>query len=127
MMSRELDGGWLQRVPVNQEEYTGKLEGGDIQIDFKGCFLYASNRGNASEIVVFAIDKVSGFLDFRQRIAAAGESPRSLLISEQLGLLLVANEQSNHVAIFRLNTDGTLESTGNDLRVPAPACLKLMG
>ena len=116
--------GCLQRVPLTQEGYCGKIEGGDIQIDARGSFLYASNRGDANEIIVFAIDPVSGLLASHQRKGAAGLSPRSILISHQPDLLLVANEQSDNVSIFRLNADGKLEFTGNHLKVSAPTCLK---
>ena len=121
----DLGGGWLQRLPLTQDGYSGKLEGGDIQIDASGRFLYASNRGNANEIIVFEIDPVSGLLDFRQRIGAAGLSPRNILINRQLSLLLVANEQSDNVSIFRINADGTLEFSRDYLQVPSPTCLKM--
>lgn len=100
------------------------MEGGDIQVDAEGRFLYASNRGSANEIVVFEIDGVSGTIDFRQRVGAAGLSPRSLLIGRQQDLLLVANEQSDNVSVFSINEDGTLNFITNDLQVPAPTCLK---
>lgn len=120
----EPSGGWLQRLALTQEGYCGKMEGGDIQVDAEGRFLYASNRGSANEIVVFEIDGVSGTIDFRQRVGAAGLSPRSLLIGRQQDLLLVANEQSDNVSVFSINEDGTLNFITNDLQVPAPTCLK---
>ncbi|MDQ0639955.1 6-phosphogluconolactonase [Pedobacter sp. W3I1] len=115
--------GWLQRVSLLQEGYSGKTEGADIKVHPNGAYLYASNRGNANEIVVFSIERISGQLFFLQRIGAAGLSPRGLHICEQEGLLLVANEQSDNISIFGLQSDGTLKFTKEELRVPCPTCI----
>jgi 6-phosphogluconolactonase len=117
---------WQQRVSVLQEGYQGKAEAADIQIHPNGRFLYASNRGDANEIIVFAIDQTNGEISFIQRIGAAGLSPRSVLICENEKLLLTANEQSDNVSIFVMNDDGTLEFTKEYLQVPCPTCLKTL-
>jgi 6-phosphogluconolactonase len=115
--------GWSQRISLLQEGYSGKTEGADIKVHPNGAYLYASNRGNANEIVVFSIDRVSGQLFFLQRIGAAGLSPRGLHICEQEGLLLVANEQSDNISIFELLSDGTLKFTKEELHIPCPTCI----
>jgi 6-phosphogluconolactonase len=118
--------GWLQQISLLQDGYTGKIEAADIHMHPGGSYLYASNRGDANEIIVFQIQPVSGSLNFVQRIGAAGLSPRNLLICEHQGLLLVANEQSDNISIFNLNSDGTLEFTKEHLQVPCLTCLKSM-
>jgi 6-phosphogluconolactonase len=122
--AEEFGAGCLQKISLLKDGYSGKMEGADIQVHSNGRFLYATNRGDANEIVVFAIDPLSGHLSFQQRINAEGLSPRSLLICEQQGLLLVANEQSDNVSIFELRSDGFLQFTGSHLQIPAPTCLK---
>ncbi|HEX8608968.1 MAG TPA: lactonase family protein [Pedobacter sp.] len=116
--------GWQQRVSLVQDGYFGKIEAADIQVHPNGRYLYASNRGDANEIVVFSIEPENGRLTFLQRIGAAGLSPRCLLICEEQGLLLAANEQSDNVSIFKLHSDGTLEFTREHLEVSCPTCLK---
>ncbi|AOM78866.1 lactonase family protein [Pedobacter steynii] len=120
----EPDNNWLQQIAINPSGYSGKIEGGDVQVDVTGRFLYASNRGDANEIVVFKIKPLTGKLQFRQRISTAGLSPRSILICEQCGLLLAANEQSDNVVIFKIQHNGSLELTPNQLHIPAPTCVK---
>lgn len=122
--TQEFGYGPLQKVSMVAYGYTGKIEAADIQIDSLGAYLYASIRGDANEIVSYAIHPVSGRLKFIQRIGAAGVSPRSLLICEQQGLLLAANEQSNNISFFKLMGLGKLELMGKSLQVTAPACLK---
>jgi 6-phosphogluconolactonase len=116
--------GWQQKVSLLQDGYCGKIEAADIQVHPNGNYLYASNRGDANEIIVFSIQPENGQLTFLQRIGAAGLSPRCLLICEEQGLLLAANEQSDNVSIFKLQIGGTLEFTREHLEVPCPTCLK---
>src|SRR5215217_2178945 len=116
--------GCLQSVSLLQEGYAGKIEAADIQLHPSGAYLYASNRGDANEIIVFSVHPVSGHLQFLQRTGAAGLSPRSLLICEQQELLLAANEQSDNISIFKIRNNGTLEFTKVHLQVPCPTCLK---
>jgi 6-phosphogluconolactonase len=117
--------GWLQRISLLQEGYSGKAEAADLQINASGSRLYASNRGDANEILVYSIDPLNGHLEFIQRTGAAGLSPRSLLICEEQSLLLAANEQSDNISVFRINGDGTLEFTRAHLQIPCPTCLKI--
>lgn len=121
---QDLNKGWLQQISLVQAGYSGKVEAADVQLHPDGTVLYASNRGQANEIVIFSIDPLNGQLEFMQRIGAAGLSPRSLLICEQQGLVLVANEQSDNISIFNLLDNGCLEYTGKHLEVPCPTCLK---
>jgi 6-phosphogluconolactonase len=122
--TEEFDKGWLQQVSLLQDGYTGKIEAADIQIHPNGGYLYASNRGDANEIIVFYIHPISGKLEFLQRIGAAGISPRNLLIFNQLSLLFAANEQSDNISIFNLKNDGRLSFAREHLQVSCPTCLK---
>ena len=113
----------IQQISLTQTGYSGKLEGADVQVDANGKFLYATNRAEVNEVVVFKIQQ-NGQLEFIQRIGAAGLSPRNLLICEQENLVLVANERSNTISIFLRNIDGTLEFTKAQLGLPSPTCVK---
>ena len=113
----------VQRISLTQPGYSGRLEGADLQVDNQGEFLYATNRGDANEIIVFQIQQ-DGQLEFLQRIGAAGLSPRSLLICHQHNLVLVANEQSDNISVFKRHTDGRLEFMKSHLHLPCPTCVK---
>jgi 6-phosphogluconolactonase len=113
----------IQQIPLARQGAKGKTEGGDIQVH-TAWFLYASNRGDANEIIAFMIDPESGKLQLLQHIGVDGVSPRSILICEQEGLLVVANEQSNNVSFFKIQNNGFLELTSEKLLIPAPSCIK---
>ncbi len=115
--------GWLQKISLLQDGYSGKIEAADIKVHPNGAYLYACNRGNANEIVVFSVEPISGQLFFLQRTGAAGLSPRGLLICEEQGLLLAANEQSDNVSIFKLLPNGMLEFSKEHLQIPCPTCV----
>jgi 6-phosphogluconolactonase len=124
--ANEFNTGWLQKVSLLQEGFTGKIEAADIQINHSGSHLYASARGDANEVIVFSVEVITGQLKFLQRIFAEGLSPRSLLLCEQQDLLLAANEQSDNVSIFKVRSDGTLQNDREQLRIPCPTCVKAM-
>jgi 6-phosphogluconolactonase len=120
----EWNTGGLECVSIVQQGYAGKIEGGDIRADESGQYLFASNRGDANEIIAYRINSQDGKLTFYQRIGAAGLSPRNLLVLSRYNLLLAANEQSNSISVFRFKPDGQLEYTSQHLNVCAPTCLK---
>jgi len=124
--AQNLKDRWLQKVSLVQNGYAGKIEAADIQLHPNGGFLYATNRGDANEILVFQVDPINGQLEFLQRIGAAGLSPRGITICEQQGLLLAANEQSDNISIFKLLDNGLLEYTREHLQVSCPTCVKTM-
>lgn len=117
---------WLQQISVVAATYKGEIAAADITVHPTGKFLYASNRGEANEIVAFRIDQRNGNLVFFQRISAEGSSPRSLAISADGKTLLAANEQSDNITIFRISPDGRLKYTGRELKVAKPACVKFI-
>lgn len=118
--------GWLQKVSLHKAGFRGKIEAADIQINHIGSHLYACTRGDMNEIIVFSVEVTSGRISILQRISAFGVSPRSLLLCEQEGLLLAANEQSDNVSIFTVRSDGTLENYGEQLEIHCPTCVKCM-
>ena len=46
----------VQTVPMTAPGFKGKIGGGAIHLSPDGRFLYATNRGDANEIVTFAVD-----------------------------------------------------------------------
>lgn len=124
--ANEIKNGWLQKVSLRKDGFTGKIEAADLQINNSGGRLYACSRGEANEIMVFSVQVMSGQLKLLQRISAGGVSPRNLLLCEQENLLLAANEQSDNVSIFKIQRDGTLKDDGEQLHIPSPTCIKAM-
>lgn len=123
------DGGDLERIQtVSMLDDDDKCEasGGDIHVSPNGQFVYASNRANTNEIVVFKINQTDGVLSFVQRISSGGKEPRNFVIDPTGNFLLVANQKENNVTVFKIDaSEGTLSQTDIWAQIDSPSCLKL--
>lgn len=118
----------VQVTPTTPLNYKGQPGSADIHISPDGKFLYASNRGNLNNIVIYSIDKKTGFLTKKGEIASGGKSPRNFMIDPSGNFLLAANQQSDNIVVFKRDKiTGLLKRTGQELKVPAPVCLKMIG
>lgn len=87
--------------------------------------MYASNRGDANEVVIYAIGK-RGQLTLLDRQSVLGKTPRNFAIDLTGNFLLVANQASDEVIIFKRNrTLGLLTPTGEKIVVDKPFCSTL--
>ena len=106
-------------IPKGFTEETGSA---DIQISADGKFLYASNRGNANDIAVFAIQK-DGKLVHKSQVSTEGKGPRAFVIDPSGKWVLVGHQYTNNVVIFKRNqVTGALTDTGKRIDVGAPVC-----
>lgn len=116
----------IQRVSSHPEGYKGDIGSADIHVGSGGKFLYASNRGDANSIAIYAIDPATGKLSIKGFQSTMGKGPRNFMIDPSGKFLLVGNQRSNSVIIFRIDpATGLLTDTGKKLEVPAPVCLKM--
>jgi 6-phosphogluconolactonase len=115
-----------QTVEMNSLDFKGKSSAADLHVSPDGKFLYASNRGDANQIVVFAIDSKTGKLNVRSRHSTLGKTPRNFVIEPSGKYLLVANQGSNKIVVFERNSKtGFLQPTGHVIEVGKPVCLVL--
>ncbi len=112
------DGSFTTRHTVSTLPggYKGASQAAHIAIDQAGRRLYVSNRGHDS-VAVFALD-AAGVPSLIQHIPSGGNWPRFLLVLEAQRRVVVGNERSGTLAIFRIESDGRLASTGQTLPVP---------
>ncbi len=90
-----------------------------------GKFLYVSNRGAANELLVFAIDPVSGELKELQRRSVEGDHPREFSLDPSEEFVLVANQKSNQIVVIeRDRQTGLLGKTVQKLPFDAPSDIK---
>lgn len=95
----------------------------DIHISPDERYLYATNRGTANDITCFRIQK-DGSLKFIQQSSVLGIGPRNFTITKDGNYLLVANQKSNQIVVFKRNkTTGELTDTGLKIELQAPVCL----
>ncbi len=105
-----------QSVSTLPAGFAGLSQAAHIAIDRAGRRIYVSNRGHDS-IAVFALD-AEGMPTLLQHIASGGTWPRFFLLLEGEHRLVVANERSGTLAVFRVGGDGRLVATGHALSVP---------
>jgi 6-phosphogluconolactonase len=117
----------FQVISLVPDGYTGKIGAADIHVSPDGLFLYASNRGDANEIIVFSIDQESGQLTFVERKPSMGKSPRNFMIDPTGKFLLVANQSSDSIIVYRIDkATGKLTLTNQRAEVGNPSCLKFV-
>ena len=124
----EYNGGktnMLQKVSIMADGSTKFASSADIHVSPDGLFLYATNRGDVNEIVVYAINQETGLLTFVDRQGTGGNHPRNFVIDPTGNFLLVANMHSNNVIVYKINrTTGKLMQTNNRIELDSPSCLK---
>lgn len=116
----------IQRLSSHPKGYKGDIGSADIHVSPNGKFLYASNRGDANNIAIYAIDAASGKLSIKGFQSTEGKGPRNFMIDPSGKFLLVGNQRSNSVIIFKIDPQtGLLTDTGKRLEIPSPVCLKM--
>jgi 6-phosphogluconolactonase len=106
----------LETVSSLPEGFKGKNDSAEIVSD-------ASNRG-PDNIAVFAVDSAKGALRLVEHVPTKGKAPRNIAIDPTGKYLFAANQESNNIAVFRIDAKtGRLSDTGQVLDVPSPVCI----
>ncbi len=115
-----------QTITMLAPDYKGRVGAADIHVSDDGKFLYASNRGEANEIVIYSIGK-KGMLTYAGRASTLGKAPRNFVIDPSGKFLLVANQDTNEIIFFKRDPKtGLITPTGNKIQVSKPVCLKFV-
>jgi len=127
VFEKEQPDKWIFRYTVANNLVPNGREAADIKIDRSGRYLYASNRGDADEIIIFAINEHTGALKEIQRIPSGAKGPRYLAIDPSGNYLFAANEKGNSVTSFEISPqNGKLSYRGVAAQVNAPTCLQFV-
>jgi 6-phosphogluconolactonase len=117
----------VQTVSTLPAAFKGMISGADIHISPDGKFLYASNRGDLNNIVYYAIDAKTGKLLRKGQQSSRGKAPRNFMIDPTGNFLLVANQDTDNVVVFKRNqVTGGLKPTGEEINISMPVCLKML-
>ncbi|MFZ0630714.1 MAG: lactonase family protein [Acidobacteriaceae bacterium] len=112
----------LQTISLVPEDYHGETAGCDIAVTRDGRFAYAINRFYDSA-ETFSIAK-DGKLTLLARSSCGGKTPRHLALDPTEGFLLVANQDSDNIAVFARDAKtGKLEESGKSYPRVKPQCL----
>lgn len=111
----------IQTISINRADFNGYNCAAELKITNDGRFLYATNRGDANVITLYAIDEENGKLQAKAHYDTKGVGPRNFTFSPCNQFVFVANQHSNEVIVFtRDQTSGELTSTNFRLDVPQP-------
>lgn len=79
----------------------------DIHVHPSGKFLYVSNRqADASNLAIFAVDPASGRVQLLGHELTHGRTPRNFALDPEGRLLIVGNQDSKEIALFRVGAGG---------------------
>ncbi len=111
------DQEFVRTLPAN---YRGSSTTAEIQLSDDGRFIYASNRGHDS-IVTMALDD-RGLPCEPSWVPTHGVHPRFFCFDPTGKWLLVANQQSDNVAVYPI-VEGRPTKVARIASVPTPTCL----
>jgi 6-phosphogluconolactonase len=115
----------MQTISTLPKDFTGEDNSAEIEVDAKGRFLYASNRGHDS-IAVFAIAK-NGRLAPVEIVPTQGKAPRSFKIDPTGAYLFAANQDTGSIVQFRIDPKtGRLTATGKKVELFKPVCIQFL-
>lgn len=132
---QELDGGIivysyhdgflrkLEETQVVDDDFKGEVSAAAIHFSPDGNYLYASNRGSVNDITLFTVQK-DGRLNYKASYPSGGKGPRDFTIDASGNFLLVANQNSNLITIFKRDiVSGKLSLLPKTIEVCSPVFL----
>ncbi|CAJ4643932.1 6-phosphogluconolactonase [Burkholderia pseudomallei] len=117
----------VETVPMTAPGFAGKVGGGALHLSPDGRFLYATNRGDANDIVIYAVNAADGKLTLVGRQSSLGKTPREFAIDPNGKWLIVGNQDSDSVFVFRRDiASGRLEPNPARIRIDKPVDFKFV-
>ncbi|MCM0583370.1 lactonase family protein [Weissella diestrammenae] len=102
----------LKTIPSDWHDHNGSAA---LRVSQDGRFVYASNRGHNS-VAVFSVAEQPERI---QVISTAGDFPRDMALSANDDYLIVANQNTDNVSVYRRDPEtGQLELTQKDFKIP---------
>jgi 6-phosphogluconolactonase len=114
----------LQALRLAVPGFKGRIGAGAIHLSPDGRFLYATNRGDANELVIFAVDESDGSLKLVGRQSTLGRTPREFAIDPTGRWLIVGNQDSDSAYVFRRDPATGLLADPTPLSIGSPVDFK---
>lgn len=116
----------LATHPLTEADFEGKVGAAEVRLSPDGNFLYASNRGEANELIVFKITE-NGGLTHVQTISSMGNAPRNFNITNDGQYLLAGNQNSNTIVPFKRDIEtGKLKSLDTHFEIHKPVYINFL-
>ena len=117
-----------QRISSMPAGDTTDAGSADIHVSPDGRFLYASNRAAANNIAIFSINQRNGKLSLTGHQSTLGKTPRNFNFDPTGNYLLVGNQNSDEIVIFKRDIQtGLLTDTRQRIAIGKPVCLLWVG
>lgn len=112
-----------QTISTVAEDYKGAYSVADIHISEDGRFLYVSNRAEANNLAIYKVDP-EGILSIASFQPVLGIKPRNFTLAPGGRLVLVGNQDSHEIVIFKRDpVTGLLIDSGIRIAGHSPVCL----
>lgn len=116
----------IQSISSLPDEVKTTPAGAAIKIHPNGKYLYVSNRGYNS-ISIYKFDRETEKLTLVSNINSGGKTPRDFNIDPLGNWLLVANQDSDNIMVFKVNQDdGLLKKHLENYDVKTGCCIQLL-
>ena len=112
----------LEHVSTLSEDFKGDSNCADIHLSKDESYVYGSNRGE-NTIVVYKRNSQTGTLEKIQNEDVHGNWPRNFTLDPTGQFLLVANQKSNNISVFKIDQSTGKLSFLNSKDLPTPVCL----
>lgn len=117
----------LQEIATHPDGFKGEIGSAEVLVSPDGKFLYASNRGDENTLTIFSISPSTGKLKLVGYQPVLGKAPRNFIIDPTGNYLLVANQNTNNIVIFKRDKKtGLLKEIQKQIKLPKPVCLQMM-
>ena len=114
----------IKNISSLPKTYRGVPSGAAIKISEDGKYVYASNRGS-NTIGIFAFNQENEDLELIDQQETFGETPRDFVITPNGKWLVVANQDSNNMVVFKRDSEtGLLEKNSENKQGRSLVCLK---
>jgi 6-phosphogluconolactonase len=115
----------LQTVKLLPDGFKGTNGAAAIHMTPDGRFLYATDRLDASGLIVYSVNQETGELTFVQRQSTFGKNPRDFAVDPTGRFLIAANQDSDNIVVYKIDQKtGALIPTNSGIHVGNPVCLK---
>ena len=112
----------IQNISTLNEFFKDENACADIHLSNDEKFLYGSNRGENS-IVVFKRNLLDGTIKKIQSINVQGDWPRNFTFSPNGKFLVVANQKSKKLSVYKVSIKTGLLDYSHRIKAPTPVCL----
>lgn len=115
-----------QTVDLKNKDPQQKVGAGGLHTSPDGKFLYVANRGEANQLLVFAIDG-KGQLKEIQRRSVEGVEPREFSFDPSGHFMLIANQKSNQIVSVKVDPKtGMLGDTVQKVDFDSPSDFRFL-